>query len=133
MKKCTYCGKEHPDDAVACSVDGQPLETVLSPQPPAFRQNETVKELTYIGPLRAGIILAILQGALGLILMPFFFLTFILGSHGSPAAAFGAVFFIFVPVGYAIMGFLTGVIGAVVYNLIAKWVGGFEFRVQDKR
>jgi len=25
MKKCPYCGKEHPDDAMVCSVDGQPL------------------------------------------------------------------------------------------------------------
>ena len=25
MKKCTYCGKEYPDDATACSVDEQPL------------------------------------------------------------------------------------------------------------
>jgi len=25
MKKCTYCGKEHPDEATACSIDQQPL------------------------------------------------------------------------------------------------------------
>jgi membrane protease YdiL (CAAX protease family) len=26
MKRCTYCGKEYPDDAVCCLIDGQPLE-----------------------------------------------------------------------------------------------------------
>ncbi len=25
MKSCTYCGKQYPDDATACEVDGQPL------------------------------------------------------------------------------------------------------------
>ena len=25
MKKCTYCGKEYPDDAAVCAVDQQPL------------------------------------------------------------------------------------------------------------
>ena len=25
MKKCTYCGKEYPDDALRCLIDEQPL------------------------------------------------------------------------------------------------------------
>ena len=25
MKKCTYCGKEYPDEALACGIDGNPL------------------------------------------------------------------------------------------------------------
>lgn len=25
MKKCIYCGKEHPNDAIVCSIDQQPL------------------------------------------------------------------------------------------------------------
>jgi hypothetical protein len=28
MKKCTWCGKEYPDDATACLVDAQPLAPV---------------------------------------------------------------------------------------------------------
>jgi hypothetical protein len=33
VKQCPYCGKEYPDDTVACAVDRQPL-TALSPQSP---------------------------------------------------------------------------------------------------
>ena len=25
MKRCSYCGKEYPDEAVACAIDGEPL------------------------------------------------------------------------------------------------------------
>ena len=37
MKKCTYCGKEQPDAATTCPIDGEPLKTVItqpSPTPP---------------------------------------------------------------------------------------------------
>jgi len=37
MKACIYCGKEHPDEALVCSIDGQPLrsasQTTPTPQP----------------------------------------------------------------------------------------------------
>src|SRR5882672_4628166 len=34
MKKCAYCGKEYADDAVRCSIDGEPLTGAVQPQPP---------------------------------------------------------------------------------------------------
>jgi hypothetical protein len=39
---------------------------------------------------------------------------------------FGPVAIIILPIVYAIMGFITGLIGAWIYNLAAKWVGGIE-------
>ena len=30
MKRCTYCGREHPDEAAICSLDQQPLELATS-------------------------------------------------------------------------------------------------------
>jgi hypothetical protein len=33
MKTCTYCGKEHPDDASVCSIDGQPLRLIATTPP----------------------------------------------------------------------------------------------------
>jgi hypothetical protein len=34
MKKCTYCGKEYPEDAVVCAIDQEPLQSD-SPAPAA--------------------------------------------------------------------------------------------------
>jgi hypothetical protein len=33
MKNCTYCGKEYPDEALACATDGEPLRD-MTPKPP---------------------------------------------------------------------------------------------------
>jgi hypothetical protein len=94
------------------------------------------KQLVSIAPLKAGIILGILYGLLALIIVPFFLLFVLIGaktnSSGSPGAAiFGVGFAIMLPVFYAIIGFIFGIIAAAIYNLIAKWTGGFEFEVRD--
>jgi hypothetical protein len=90
------------------------------------------KQLTCIAPLRAGIVLGVLYGFLGLIFAPFFLLAAVFGSKAGAPAAFGGVFFaILFPVFYAVAGFIGGVIGAALYNLVAKWTGGLEFEVRD--
>ncbi|HKI69408.1 MAG TPA: hypothetical protein VKA67_07465 [Verrucomicrobiae bacterium] len=91
------------------------------------------KQLTYIAPLRAGIVLGVLYGILSLIFVPIFLIAAVLGSRsGTPAPAiFGVGFAIMMPVIYAVIGFIGGIIAAALYNLIAKWTGGFEFEVRD--
>ncbi len=92
------------------------------------------RELTNISPLRAGIVLAVLYGSLGLLIAPFFILMAILGlaSKGGAPAAFGGVFFaILFPVMYAAAGFVGGVIAAAVYNLVVRFTGGLEFEVRE--
>ena len=42
----------------------------------------------------------------------------------------GAAALIFLPVAYGIGMFIAGIIGAVVYNLIASLVGGVEIEVE---
>ena len=42
----------------------------------------------------------------------------------------GVGFAIFAPIMYGVMGFLVGVIGAFLYNVVAKWVGGIEVEVE---
>jgi hypothetical protein len=91
------------------------------------------KQLTYIAPLRAGIVLGVLYGILSLLFVPFILIAAALGSRtGVPAPTiFGLGFAILLPVLYAAAGFIGGVIAAALYNVIAKWTGGFEFEVRD--
>ncbi len=91
--------------------------------------NKTMKKrLTYVSPLQLGIVLAVLYGIIALILVPFLLLGAIFGAKGGLV---GGVFAIFIPVIYAIVGFIGGVITAFVYNLVAKWTGGVEFTTAD--
>jgi len=34
------------------------------------------------------------------------------------------------PVLYGVMGFIVGAVGALIYNLIAGWIGGIELRLE---
>ena len=50
-----------------------------------------------------------------------------------PAAAVAGIMFgmgILMPVIYGVMGFILGVIGAAVYNFVARWIGGIELEVE---
>ena len=90
------------------------------------------KQLTRVAPLRAGIVLGVLYGFLGLLFTPFILLMAAFGCKTGAFAAVGGVFLaILFPVLYAVMGFICGVISAALYNLIAKWTGGLEFEVRD--
>ena len=37
---------------------------------------------------------------------------------------------ILMPVIHGVMGFIGSVIGAAVYNLVARWIGGIELEVE---
>jgi hypothetical protein len=38
MKKCTYCGKEYPDEATVCQLDQQPLVDPAAPKPSRIKE-----------------------------------------------------------------------------------------------
>ena len=42
MKKCTYCGREYPDDAVICPVDQNALVVAEIAPPPAYSKQRTI-------------------------------------------------------------------------------------------
>jgi len=98
------------------------------------------RTLKSIGPLQLGKIFAALYGLLSLIFIPFFLLfaalaAFIPTQPGSPSSGaigigFALVTCIVMPVVYAVLGFIIGVVGAWVYNMIAKWLGGIQFDVE---
>lgn len=99
------------------------------------------RKLKRIAPLQLGKMMGMLYGLMGLIFLPFFFLAGLLGAFaqhasndasGAGAAAAGIMvgFGIFMPVMYAVFGFVFGVISAALYNLIARWIGGIEVEVE---
>lgn len=55
---------------------------------------------------------------------------------GAGAAAFGFLFgigaIIFMPIAYGLMGFISGAIGAFIYNLVSGFVGGMELVLREK-
>jgi hypothetical protein len=100
--------------------------------PPSLSSLRRIKR---IAPLQAGKILGILYGAMGLLFAPFFLIISAITSNlpeanGKMPAFFGVGMAIAAPVIYAVMGFVIGVVGAAIYNLVAKWVGGFEVEVE---
>ena len=87
-----------------------------------------------VGVLSIAKIMGLIQACLGLVFAPFFLLIGMLGSmagqHKTPLAGmFGVFFALFMPVLYGVIGFITGAIGALLYNLFAKLVGGFELEI----
>jgi hypothetical protein len=46
------------------------------------------------------------------------------------AGFFSVGFALVLPVFYGVLGFIAGLIGALLYNLFARWVGGFELQLE---
>lgn len=92
------------------------------------------KEITYIQPKSAGKILGVLYAIFGLVFGLFFTLISIFTSSASGNSAEGIIFgfgsVIVLPILYGVMGFLAGVLGAIIYNFIAKKVGGLKLDLQ---
>lgn len=97
------------------------------------------KRLVRIGPMQLGKMLAALYGVSGLIFVPIFGVMALVGAFApqvenapSPVllGGFAIVAAIAFPLLYALMGFVVGLVGAVIYNLFAKWVGGIEVEVE---
>ena len=78
--------------------------------------------------------LGILYGFVGLLFAPIFLLMSVIGAAAdapsSGLMAFGAGAVVMFPIIYAVIGFIGGIIGAAIYNLVAKWVGGIEVEVE---
>ena len=88
-----------------------------------------------VGVLSVAKIMGMIYGCMGLIAAPFFLLIGLLGSalgqHNSALAGiFGVGFAVLMPVLYGVIGFVAGLIGALLYNLFARWVGGFELELE---
>ena len=106
------------------------------------------KRLTYVNPLQVGKVFAALYALLSLLFVVPMLLfgglaAMVVHNAPSPNPAFhqsvnpavgmlfGGVGLIVFPVIYTVLGFVFGVIGAAIYNLVAKWTGGIEFIVTE--
>jgi hypothetical protein len=88
-----------------------------------------------VGPLSVAKIMGMIYGCMGLLFAPMFLLIGLMGSalgqRNSPLAGiFGVGFAVLMPVFYGVLGFIAGLIGALLYNLFARWVGGFELELE---
>lgn len=100
--------------------------------PPSLPSRRRLKR---VAPFQAGKVLALLYGAMGLLIAPLFLIVGLLSPNMPAQQRAGMMFMtggfaVFLPVLYAGMGFVTGVLGSAFYNLVAKWVGGIEVDVE---
>jgi hypothetical protein len=99
-----------------------------------FERKSTMHVLKSVGVMSVAKIMGLLYGCMGLIFAPIFLLVGVLGSIAGQdktpfAGIVGIVLAVLMPVLYGAMGFVSGAIGALLYNLLAKWVGGFELEL----
>ena len=96
-----------------------------------------------VGVLSVAKILGLIYGCLGLTFAPFLLMMGLMGSAlgqqqnsplvGAFGVGFGIGLAVLAPLLYGAMGFVMGAIGALLYNLFAKWVGGFELEMEVRQ
>ncbi len=87
-----------------------------------------------INPVQLGVVSGVMYALMGLLIallmMPFLALMAAVGANHSnfPAAGMfgGVVGLLIVPILYGVLGFIGGIISALIYNLVASWTGGIE-------
>lgn len=97
-----------------------------------------MRELKRIDPFStakiAGVIYLIITAV---ILVPFslIMMLFVTSNSFKPSVPesifFGGAFFLFLPIAYAVIGYLATLLSCAVYNLVASWVGGIKYEVED--
>jgi hypothetical protein len=100
-------------------------------------------KLKRIAPFQAGKLLAAFYGLFSLLFVPFMMVFMAVGSFAAKAQGANAAppmplmfgmgigFMILLPVVYAAMGFVFGVLSAAIYNLLARWIGGLEIEFES--
>ncbi len=93
-------------------------------------------ELKRIAPLRAANVTAAVYGlmltAFALLFFPFLLIALLLGSQqtsefGGPL--FALFLLILYPIMGVVMGWISGLLGSAVYNLVVRWTGGVLFEL----
>jgi len=90
-----------------------------------------------IDPFTVGKVFGVMYGILGLLFGAIFSCISLIGGAAASDvmgdAAVGILFgvgaIITMPILYAVMGFIVGIISSVIYNLVAGWIGGIEMEL----
>jgi hypothetical protein len=88
------------------------------------------QQITRISPFQTAKVIAVLYFV---ITIPFIILFALFSMFAPNGQKFGIVFIISAPFIYAIVGFIFSIIGAWIYNVVAKFVGGIEFTMTETR
>ena len=92
--------------------------------------------LTRVGPMSWARISGLLYGIMGLIFGACFSLISLFGGFAAPGPEsaqikmFGVAAIVILPIFYGVVGFVFTYVGAVLYNWMARLVGGFELDLQ---
>jgi hypothetical protein len=91
-----------------------------------------------VGVLSVAKIMGAMYAVLGLFFLPFVLLMGLVASmapnqhNQNPfGPVIGLIFGIFAPIFYGVFGFIFGALGAFLYNLMARWLGGIEVKVES--
>ena len=83
------------------------------------------QQVTALSPHQNGKVLAVLMAVGSLVFLIPFFLLF--AAFGPPEARPPVFMLLIMPVMYLIFGYIMVAIGCLIYNFLAKYVGGIEF------
>ena len=85
------------------------------------------KQIKHFSVLQTSKVLAILYGVIAVIFVPFLLIPS-LGNEGNGSMV---IFSLAAPFLYAIIGFIFTALFCWIYNILAKYVGGIEFTLED--
>ena len=85
-------------------------------------------QIRRFGVGQMAMVLGVLYVLIGIIFLPIFF---IVAALSPDEAGFGMGFALALPLIYGVAGFISGAIGAFLYNIVAGWVGGIEVDLEN--
>jgi len=94
--------------------------------------------LLQIPPIRFGVVLGLINGLIGLLVVPIILLAGgVIAATEAPKLLgipwlFVGAGALFMPLIHAVGGFLVGILLAMAYNFAARWTGGIELILEEK-
>ena len=86
------------------------------------------KRISRIAPVQLGKVCAVLYAIFSI---PIAVIMAIAASFAPQDSGMSFGFIVAMPVFYVVLGFVFMAIGALIYNLVAKWVGGVEYVTEE--